>query len=108
VDEVVHEVKELVGENRVLGEVNFADFNDVSNLRFIDRFRRATLESWRRYKYLNHPRGYYPICQNLGSDGGFSKSVTYLQALFGALESFQHIVSANQSFNMVDHQNVLW
>jgi len=91
VDEVVEEVKEPVGENRVVVDDKVAVFDGMRNLRFINRFGGVTVKPRRCYKYLNHTGGYYPLDEKLGMDrcGGFSPLMTYMQALFGACESFE-------------------
>jgi hypothetical protein len=92
VDEVVEGLKEPVGENRVMVGEKVAVFDGIRNLRFINRFGGVTVKPRHCYRYLNHKGGYYPLDEKLGIDvcGGFSPLMTYLQALFGACESFEH------------------
>ena len=92
VDEVVEGLKEPVSENRVVVGEKVAVFDGVRSLRFINRFGGVTVKPRRCYKYLKHKGGYYPLDEKLGIDGcgGFSPLMTYLQALFGACESFEH------------------
>jgi len=88
VDEVVEGLNEPVGENRVVVGEKVAVFDGVRNLRFINRFGGVTVKPRRCYKYLNH-------------NGGFSPLMTYLQALFGACESFEHseeLLSSSMGF----------
>ena len=103
VDEVVEGLNEPVGENRVVVGEKVAVFDGVRNLRFINRFGGVTVKPRRCYKYLNHKGGYYPLDEKLGMDGcgGFSPLMTYLQALFGACESFEHseeLLSSSMGF----------
>jgi len=105
VDEVVQGVKEPVGENRVIVEEKVAVFDGVRNLRFINRFGGVTVKPRRCYKYLNQRGGYYPLDEKLGIDGcgGFSPLMTYLQALFGAGESFERseeLLSSSMGFGV--------
>jgi hypothetical protein len=105
VDEVVAGLTEPVGENRVMVGEMVAVFDGVRNLRFINRFGEVTVKPRRCYKYLNHKGGYYPLDEKLGIDGcgGFSPLMTYLQALFGACESFEHseeLLSSSMGFKV--------
>jgi hypothetical protein len=105
VEEMIEEVKEPVGENRVVVDEKIAVFEGVRNLRFINRFGGVTVKPRRCYKYLNHKGGYYPLDEKLGMDGcsGFSPLMTYLQALFGACESFERseeLLSSSMGFPM--------
>jgi hypothetical protein len=105
VDEVVAGLTEPVGENRVMVGEKVAVFDGVRNLRFINRFGEVTVKPRRCYKYLNHKGGYYPLDEKLGIDGcgGFSPLMTYLQALFGACESFEHseeLLSSSMGFKV--------
>ncbi len=92
VDEVVERVSEPVYENRVVVEGEEAVYDGMRNMRFINRFGGVTLKSRRCYKYLKQQGGYYPLDEKLGVDrcSGFSPLMTYLQALFGSCESFEH------------------
>lgn len=103
VDEVVEGLKEPVIENRIIVGEKVAVFDGVRNLRFINRFGGVTVKPRRCYKYLNHKGGYYPLDEKLGIDGcsGFSPLMTYLQALFGACESFERseeLLSSSMGF----------
>jgi len=103
VDEMIEGVKEPVSENRVVVDEKIAVFDGVRNLRFINRFGGVTVKPRRCYKYLNHKGGYYPLDEKLGIDGcsGFSPLMTYLQALFGACESFERseeLLSSSMGF----------
>ena len=103
VDEVVEWLKEPVIENRIIVGEKVAVFDGVRNLRFINRFGGVTVKPRRCYKYLNHKGGYYPLDEKLGIDGcsGFSPLMTYLQALFGACESFERseeLLSSSMGF----------
>lgn len=91
VDELMERVSEPVYENRVMVDGKPAVFDEVRNLRFINRFGGVTVKPRRCYKYLNHKGGYYPLDEKLGIEGcgGFSPLMTYLQSLFGACESFE-------------------
>ena len=91
VDEVVQQLKEPVTENRVVVNGELAVFDGVRNLRFINRFGGQTVRLRRCYKYVHKPGGWYPLDERLGMDrcGGFSPLMSYLQALFGATESFE-------------------
>ena len=91
VDEVTERVSEPVYENRVVVEGKVAVFDEVRNLRFINRFGGVTVKPRRCYKYREHKGGYYPLDEKLGIDrcSGFSPLMTYLQSLFGACESFE-------------------
>jgi hypothetical protein len=105
VDEMVEGLKEPVSENRVVVGEKVAVFDGVRNLRFINRFGGVTVKPRRCYKYLNHKGGYYPLDEKLGIDGcgGFSPLMTYLQALFGACESFEHseeLLSSSMGFSV--------
>jgi len=62
VDEVVHGMKEPVGEK-------MAVFDGMRNLRFINRFVGVKVKPRCCYKYLNHTGGYYPLDEKLGIDG---------------------------------------
>jgi len=103
VDEMIEGVKEPVSENRVVVDEKIAVFDGIRNLRFINRFGGVTVKPRRCYKYLNHKGGYYPLDEKLGMDGcsGFSPLMTYLQALFGACESFERseeLLSSSMGF----------
>ncbi len=91
VGEVAEGVSEPVYENRVVVEGKVAVYDGMRNMRFINRFGGITERPRRCYKYLGHEGGYYPLDEKLGVDrcSGFSPLMTYLQALFGACESFE-------------------
>jgi hypothetical protein len=103
VDEMIEGMKEPVGENRVVVDDKIAVFDGVRNLRFINLFGGVTVKPRRCYKYLNHKGGYYPLDEKSGLDGcsGFSPLMSYLQALFGACESFERseeLLSSSMGF----------
>jgi hypothetical protein len=91
VDEVVQRISEPVKENRVMANGEEAVFDGERNLRFLNRFGGQTVRLRRCYKYVNKEGGYYPLDEKLGIDyaGRFSPLMTYLQALFGASESYE-------------------
>jgi len=103
VDGVVEGLKEPVGENRIMVDEKVAVFDEIRNLRFINRFGGVTVKPRRCYEYLNHKGGYYPLDEKLGIEGcgGFYPLMTYLQALFGSCESFERseeLLSSSMGF----------
>jgi hypothetical protein len=91
VEEIVERVQEPVTENRVLVDGEVAVYDQMRNLRFINRFGGLTIRLRRCYKYLKKAGGYYPLDEKLGLDvcKGFSPLLTYLQAFFGATEPWE-------------------
>jgi hypothetical protein len=90
-NEVIKGISEPVRENRVMVNGEEAVFDGERNLRFLNRFGGETVRLRRCYKYVNKEGGWYPLDEKLGTNyaGRFSPLMTYLQALFGASESYE-------------------
>ena len=75
------------------GEV--AVFDQVRNLRFINRFGEYVLRPRRCYKFLNRPGSFAPVDAKLGIEGcfGFSPLMTMLICMLGADESYERSAS---------------
>ena len=95
VQEVVEGVEEPTRANRIMVDGEVAVFDQVRNLRFINRFGEYVLRPRRCYKFLNRPGSFAPVDAKLGIEGcfGFSPLMTMLICLLGADESYERSAS---------------
>ena len=95
VQEVVEGVEEPTRANRIIVDGEVAVFDQVRNLRFINRFGEYVLRPRRCYKFLNRPGSFAPVDAKLGIEGcfGFSPLMTMLICLLGADESYERSAS---------------
>ncbi len=89
--EVVEGVAEPTRANRIIVDGEVAVFEQVRNLRFINRFGEYVVRPRRCYKFLNQPGSFAPLDAKLGIEGcfGFSPLMTMLICLLGAEEPFE-------------------
>ena len=69
VQEVVEGVEEPTRANRTMVDGELAVFDQVRNLRFINRFGEHVVRPRRCYKFLNRPGGFAPLDAKLGIEG---------------------------------------
>ncbi len=91
VQEVVESVQEPTRANRIMVGGEVAVFDQVRNLRFINRFGEYVVRARRCYKFLDQPGSFAPLDAQLGIEGcfGFSPLMTMLICLLGAEEAFE-------------------
>jgi len=91
VQEVVEGVEEPTRANRLIVDGEVAVFDQVRNLRFINRFGEYVVRARRCYKFLDQPGSFAPLDAQLGIEGcfGFSPLMTTLICLLGADEAFE-------------------
>ena len=91
VQEVVEGVEEPTRANRIMVDGEVAVFEQVRNLRFINRFGEHVVRARRCYKFRNQPGSFAPLDAKLGIEGcfGFSPLMTMLICMLGADESYE-------------------
>ncbi len=91
VQEVVEGVEEPTRANRIMVDGEVAVFEQVRNLRFINRFGEHVVRARRCYKFRNQPGSFAPLDAKLGIEGcfGFSPLMTMLICLLGADEAYE-------------------
>ena len=91
VQEVVEGVQEPTRANRIMVDGEVAVFEQVRNLRFINRFGEHVVRPRRCYKLLNQPGSFAPLDGKLGIEGcfGFSPLMTMLICMLGADEAYE-------------------
>ena len=91
VQEVVEGVAEPTQANRIVVDGEVAVFEQVRNLRFINRFGEHLVRPRRCYKLLNRPGSFAPLDAKLGIEGcfGFSPLMTMLICMLGADEPYE-------------------
>ena len=91
VQEVVEGVAEPTRANRIMVHGEVAVFEQVRNLRFINRFGEHVVRPRRCYKLLNQPGSFAPLDAKLGIEGcfGFSPLMTMLICMLGAEEPYE-------------------
>ena len=91
VQEVVEGVEEPTRANRIMVDGEPAVFEQVRNLRFINRFGEYVVRPRRCYKLLNQPGSFAPLDAKLGIEGcfGFSPLMTMLICMLGADEAYE-------------------
>ncbi len=89
--EVVEGVEEPTEANRIAVDGEVAVFEQVRNLRFINRFGEEVVRPRRCYKFVAKCGGVAPLDAKLGIDScfGFSPLMTYLICLLGCDESYE-------------------
>ena len=99
VQEVVEGVAEPTRANRIMVDGEVAVFDQVRNLRFINRFGEYVIRPRRCYKLLNQPGSFAPLDAKLGIEGcfGFSPLMTMLICLLGADEAYERSASKLQA-----------
>ena len=99
VQEVVEGVQEPTRANRIMVDGEVAVFDQVRNLRFINRFGEYVIRPRRCYKLLNQPGSFAPLDAKLGIEGcfGFSPLMTMLICLLGADEAYERSASKLQA-----------
>ena len=91
VQEVVEGVQEPTRANRLIVDGKVAVFDQVRNLRFINRFGEHVVRARRCYKFLDQPGSFAPLDAQLGIEEcfGFSPLMTTLICLLGSDEAFE-------------------
>ena len=91
VQEVVAGVEEPTQANRIMVDGEVAVFDQVRNLRFINRFGETVVRPRRCYKFVDQRGSFAPLDAKLGIEGcfGFSPLMTMLICLLGADESYE-------------------
>ena len=91
VQEVVEGVEEPTPANRIMVDGEVAVFEQVRNLRFINRFGEHVVRPRRCYKFRNQPGSFAPLDAKLGIEGcfGFSPLMTMLICMLGADEAYE-------------------
>ena len=91
VQEVVDGVEEPTRANRIMVDGEVAVFEQVRNLRFINRFGEHVVRPRRCYKLLNQPGSFAPLDGKLGIEGcfGFSPLMTMPICMLGADEAYE-------------------
>lgn len=74
VQEVVEGVEEPTRANRIMVDGEVAVFEQVRNLRFINRFGESVVRPRRCYKFLDQPGSFAPLDAQLGIEGCASGS----------------------------------
>ena len=99
VKEVVDGVEEPTRANRIMVDGEVAVFEQVRNLRFINRFGEHVVRARRCYKFRNQPGSFAPLDAKLGIEGcfGFSPLMTMLICLLGADESYERSATKPQA-----------
>ena len=99
VQEMVEGVAEPTRANRIMVDGEVAVFDQVRNLRFINRFGEYVVRARRCYKFLNQPGSFAPVDAKLGIEGcfGFSPLMTMLICLLGADEAYERSASKLQA-----------
>ena len=99
VQEVVDCVEEPTRANRIMVDGEVAVFEQVRNLRFINRFGEHVVRARRCYKFRNQPGSFAPLDAKLGIEGcfGFSPLMTMLICLLGADESYERSATKLQA-----------
>ena len=89
--EVVAGVEEPTKANRIVVEGEVAVFEQVRNLRFINRFGEEVVRPRRCYKFVGKRGGMAPLDAKLGIEScfGFSPLISYLICLLGCDESYE-------------------
>ena len=99
VQEVVDCVEEPTRANRIMVDGEVAVFEQVRNLRFINRFGEHVVRARRCYKFRNQPGSFAPLDAKLGIEGcfGFSPLMTMLICMLGADESYERSATKLQA-----------
>ena len=99
VQEVVEELDEATRANRIMVNGEVAVFDQVRNLRFINRFGEHVVRPRRCYKFLNQRGSFAPVDAKLGIKGcfRFSPLMTMLICLLGADESYERSATKLQA-----------
>ena len=98
VQEVVEGVQEPTRANRIMVDGKVAVFDQVRNLRFINRFGEYVVRARRCYKSLDQPGSFAPLDATLGIEGcfAFSPLMTMLICLLGAEEAYERSATNQQ------------